>query len=301
MIRRINSVGVGTLTVSLPAKWAKKVKLKKGDEVSVVESHNSLVIFPSVVDEEKKEKEVAVSDDPQFNKLVLNNLYRYGYDLLKVRFKTKNQYEHLQDLSNNYFLGFEITQRKKEYCVIENVTEPQGEKYDILLRRIFLIIKESLNIIHEDFKKNSFDSLEIMRNEFNKVNQFSNFCMRTLNKEKAEGMAFSYLIVYLLLVLQSELRHMYEHISSKKISKVSGNAKKTLGSMVRLFEEYYVIFYGKKPELMAILNLKAKKALNDVHESLNYSPNNEKIMLVHMSHFLRIMTLLISPSTIIIS
>ena len=43
MKRKINAVGTGTLTVSLPNKWAQKYNLKKGDELNVAEEGGSLV------------------------------------------------------------------------------------------------------------------------------------------------------------------------------------------------------------------------------------------------------------------
>ena len=39
-----------------------------------------------------------------------------------------------------YLLGFEITETKNNYIVIENITEPKDEKSSVLAKRIFLQI-----------------------------------------------------------------------------------------------------------------------------------------------------------------
>jgi len=90
MQRKLNQVGSGTLTVSLPSKWSKKNKLKKSDELEVTEIDNKLILS---LDRQKQKtidislsKEKSDSDTAKFVRSVLGRHYRYG-----ARFRLKIQ------------------------------------------------------------------------------------------------------------------------------------------------------------------------------------------------------------------
>ena len=44
MKRKIIKQGHNTLTVTLPSDWVKKLNLKSGDEIDVLENENSLIL-----------------------------------------------------------------------------------------------------------------------------------------------------------------------------------------------------------------------------------------------------------------
>jgi len=299
MKRKVVKQGPSTLMVSLPSKWVKKYGVKKGDEVEVDDSGESLKLLLQGVSKTLKEKDLDLKDfEFQFIKLTLNNLYRLGFDKLNIKFDSIQQFENIQKLSNNHFLGFEVTQKRNDYCVIENVTEPHEEKYDVLLRRIFLIIKESLSQIENDFEKRDYNLLSLLIQQYTKIDQFVNFCMRNVNKSHlTEKSSMKYLFLYDLLIMSSELEHMYGFIDKNKDIKISKEVIKLVKRIHTVFERFYDSFYKKDITRLSEINNEAKSLLyNDAYRSLMSSEVKERVVVYHLTMFIRYMTLIISPT-----
>ncbi|MDP7323990.1 MAG: AbrB/MazE/SpoVT family DNA-binding domain-containing protein [Candidatus Woesearchaeota archaeon] len=54
MKRKVNLVGINTLTVSLPSKWVKEHNIRKGDELEMRSENDSLIIGGSYKTQKKK-------------------------------------------------------------------------------------------------------------------------------------------------------------------------------------------------------------------------------------------------------
>lgn len=302
MKRKINRVGKDTLTVSLPSAWARKAGVRKGDEVFVEETGRSLTLRlePPAL----KEKEINLGDfdqndfDFQYYRLVLNNLYRLGYERLVVRLKSVEQFHAIQELCNNHFLGFEIVRKEKSYCIIENIAEPGQEKFAMLLRRIFLIILESLNMVIDDFEAGNHNIFPLLDQQFNKTEQLANFCMKCTKKNDASDTSYlNYLLAYDLLVLEGELRHMYEYMEKNSVGRITKGVIGIVRDIRDVFRQYYEYFYKKDFLAINQANKKAKMLLyNTIPAMMVRSRSDEAVVLHHLALFTRMLTLQLSPS-----
>ena len=54
MLRRVIKQGHSTLTITLPKKWAKDLKIEAGDEVNIIEKGNRLFINTKASSELRK-------------------------------------------------------------------------------------------------------------------------------------------------------------------------------------------------------------------------------------------------------
>ncbi len=297
MNRKVNRVGKNTLTVSLPNRWVKSNNIQKGDMLKIHERAQELTIIPEKAGKNPAIPEIDLSGaDSQFIRITLSNAYRRGYDEIKVRFGSLDDYQAIYTVCNDHFLGFEVTKKGQHSCTIENVMEPYQEKYDMILRRIFLIIKDSLSLIHEDRQKENDSILSFLRQQFSKVDQFSNFCMRSLNKNFSDASSFHYMLLYDLLVMQSEMVHMYEWMAKKKI-----HLEKSTIDFVQRLEKTFTLFYESffRGDLASMnkLNSEAKQLLyREAYGLLGRSEGNQAIVDYHLAVISRMIILAISPT-----
>ena len=145
MRRRIIKQGHNTLTVTLPSKWVQLFNLKQGDEIEINERENGLFLTTEKHDEElKTEIDLAGLDIPTIWKFIMA-VYREGYDEITIKFDPNMKYEHplrffsldayalkkgklaehtpyevLRTMTSR-FIGFEIIEHHKNYCVIKNM------------------------------------------------------------------------------------------------------------------------------------------------------------------------------------
>lgn len=297
MIRKVNKVGKDTLTVSLPSRWVKKQGLQKGDDLSVDEEAKSLIL--SLAQPKLKEKEIDLKEfDFQFTKLVLNNFYRMGYERLIIYFQTVEQYQVIQELANNHFLGFEILKKTKDKCIVENIAEPGEEKAEKLLRIIFLNIIESFATLVEDLKNEEHTLLILMDKQFEKTDQLVNFCLKTTKKyDLSDSSYLKYLLIQYLLVLEGELRHLYKYIQNHKTGKVKHEIIAAAEEALKVFKEYHECFYAKDLNKLDKVNKRSKSLLYEkLYRTMENAKKEDIVILYGLSAFTRQMTLLISPT-----
>src|SRR4030042_5386016 len=220
MNRKLIRQGGGGFTVYLPKKWADKKGLKPGDQVSIKETGTALTIdSPS---KEKKEIAIEITEE---NRKDLNNiithLYRRGFDSIIMKNIDENLLDKAKEITTHLLLGFEVTETSKSICKIENISEPTGEKYEVLIRRIFLIIKETQRIISADFKNNKFSSLKEIEELRSQQDKFILFCRRILTKEKfeTENPMLNWELLTFLMKIEHAYYYLYLYASKNKLTR----------------------------------------------------------------------------------
>ena len=68
MERKVNKVGINTLTVSLPSKWTENNNIEKGDSLDVIEDKNSIT-FSKGQDKKKIKKGLIFNFKRKFVKI----------------------------------------------------------------------------------------------------------------------------------------------------------------------------------------------------------------------------------------
>lgn len=279
MKRRIIKQGHNTLTVTLPSDWVKRLNLKSGDELDVIENENSLIINGFEKNKEKCAKidtsdftipllwryfqgayrsgctEIKIVFDP--NKKTYEDAYHYytthfDYSKLGEKIPPKPAIAMIQGFVDR-FIGMGIIETGKDYCIIKEMGETTIKEFDNSLRRIFLVILQMferlIEAIEKDEIKDSGLCKEIQTIDLN-VDRFVDYCCRILNKtnsipENKKILLFSTL--YLLELLGDEFKYIGKHLA---LSKKSVKDTLSLAEKVKEhFEIYYKLFYKFDREL----------------------------------------------------
>ena len=83
MERKLIKQGGGGLTIYVPKKWIDTRKLKEGDEVSIIEKENSLLI--SAVKKKEESSEITINDKNKKDLIpIITHLYRAGIDKIPI-------------------------------------------------------------------------------------------------------------------------------------------------------------------------------------------------------------------------
>lgn len=192
MKRKINQVGTGTYTVSLPMEWIKLNKLAKGDllEVLIENKNLSMIAGPSNINES------ITIDITEFDRTsifeTLRALYRNGYDEIKCIFnkpetlhtRTKNSLKIIEVISEEVsrLIGFEITDEKKDSCIIKDLSGSDYKTFDEIYRKVFHIMVDLCRDLYQGYKNNDKVILEAIYHKHFTLHKFSSYCLRSINK-----------------------------------------------------------------------------------------------------------------------
>ena len=187
--RKIVKQGASTLMISLPIKWTKPHNLKKGDEITLQPINHNLLVSCGEKEVTKKATTIHLPNllESAIRTLIANT-YKKGYDHITVHFKTAQQFELLKNVIQTQILGFDITTKSKDKCIVENITEPLPEQFDIFLRKIFFNITTLFETTIQRLsspKTNTNDS--DYEDTENLIQKYDNFCRRVITKEKFEN------------------------------------------------------------------------------------------------------------------
>ncbi|MBD3253192.1 hypothetical protein GF386_05645 [Candidatus Pacearchaeota archaeon] len=280
MERKLIKQGGGGYTVYLPKKWITENNLDKGDELNINISGKDLILS-SKPSEKKSETEIKLTNLIESSiRTLITNTYRTGFDRIRVFFNNDKQFKILQEIIKKRLIGFEIIKKQKEFCIVENITEPGYDQFDNLLKKMFLNIEDLFLITKEKLenKKESEDYREVEE----RIMKYDNFCRRVISKQKLIKKNSEMFWTFLVLVVhgQRELYHLNK-ILNKKIK----FSKETIG----IFENSYKIFkliekayYEKKLELLGEVHEIEKIIERKISKILN-KKSEENLIIHHLA------------------
>jgi bifunctional DNA-binding transcriptional regulator/antitoxin component of YhaV-PrlF toxin-antitoxin module len=135
MKRKIVRLGSFTLVTSIPSKWAKKNRLKAGDEIDVTEEKNNLVLSVEKSISEST-KEIFVKKGQKDFQRRLYNTYRSGVSKIIVRYDDPIIIREINKLLP-ILMGFEITQQEKNTTILSDVMKIDEKHFEQTLKRYF--------------------------------------------------------------------------------------------------------------------------------------------------------------------
>jgi len=150
MRRKIIRQGHNTLTVSLPIRWCESHGLKEGEEIDIGEKGECLILSKEAY---RGTGEITV-DVTGLNRstiiMLIESLYTYGYDKINIITKDSKAKWHMFDrdfsiqsvirYAIDMLIGAEVVSSSKNRYEIAVMTEDSREKFDMTLRRVFLLI-----------------------------------------------------------------------------------------------------------------------------------------------------------------
>lgn len=310
------------MTITLPIEWIKKLNLKKREEVDVIDEGDSLIISGKQKNEEKS----ATLDISNFIVPMLwkffQSIYRKGYNEVKIIFEpskktypniyqyfspllgdkvfgkkhpSKPAIETIQDLVNR-FIGMEIIETGKNYCIVKDMTEPTTKEYNNAFRRIFMLIsgmfERTLSAIEKDEIGDTEICEEIHALDTN-IDRFIDYCCRMLNKvnnsapQSKKPAIFSTL--FILELLSDEFKDIADHlaITHKKVKILFPLAEK-VREHFNFYEKTFFKFEGD----LAMQFGKNSLSILDEHLRLNKKIKGENKSITR--HLMQISKYLLS-------
>lgn len=241
MKRKVIELGNQSSVVSLPKKWVQANGLKKGDEIEVAMTDNSLIITtkPGML---KTSKMIALaSTHTPYLRSVIASAYKAGYDEIILQF-AQTQAPKIQDINEiiNSFTGLEVVSQTKDSITIKSFLSSDTEEIENLIIKMFQNVKLVLSIINDNWGDLPLDQLQSI--VYTTIRKLRDHCLRTIHATKyGENKSYDYYdLVTQLEKIAAEWYMIAEDISQRK------KAKSELFSvMVTRFNELYECYLKK--------------------------------------------------------
>ncbi|MBW3020119.1 AbrB/MazE/SpoVT family DNA-binding domain-containing protein [Candidatus Woesearchaeota archaeon] len=283
MNRKVNLVGKNTLTVSLPNKWAKRLDIKKGDELKAIEENNCLILSTEEVNRIKK-ADIYVKKPKRLVTRSLFNLYRKGVDEIKIKFDEAEVIKDIQK-SMSLLMGFEISDQGKNFITLKSVMKIDSEEFNNTFRRLFLVTKSLAEDSYEAIKNKRYEELDGISELEAIQNRYYMFCCRVINvKDKAmfEFPTLMYLLTQRLEDIADDYKYICRYIIEDKINtKISEPVLKLYKRINEKFNLLYELYYKYDIEHAKKIALHKNELIKEGLELLEKVPKKE-IRIVHI-------------------
>jgi phosphate uptake regulator len=261
MKRKVVRHGSNTLTISLPAKWAKKNDVEPGDEIELIDKQNSLIILPkNKVKHEKKLIDIT-NMDKRIADYAMTNVYSEGFDEVEIIYDNKEVISHIKKILQETLIGYEIFYLSDKRCILRNISTPQSSEFESIMRKNFqvvtLLADESLKYI----EKKEYGSMAELITLERTNNKFTNFLLRVVCTEgvRSRKADFNlYIMIRLLERVADTYRDVCVHLSEQdpkdiKISKDTIEIYKVMNRVVKEYSELYFSYDHNKANKLSVL------------------------------------------------
>ncbi|MBI2184211.1 MAG: phosphate uptake regulator PhoU [Thaumarchaeota archaeon] len=151
-VRRVQSAGYVTVTVSLPRNWVRETGIKPGDKVSIVtEDDGSLRLSPGLLERKKEVFNCVVdadkSPDPDLLAKVVAGLYITGQERITVKSRrplSEEQARRLRGVAGR-MIGVGVVEETPASFSLQSFLDPTKYPVHQLIRRIYSITSAMLN------------------------------------------------------------------------------------------------------------------------------------------------------------
>jgi phosphate uptake regulator len=247
MKRNIVRHGPSTLTISLPAAWVKKNNLHPKSVVEVEEDGSKLVIKTKKEDEFESIS-VKIKNNYKTGIRYINSSYRKGYDEIDLSYENSNYLKRIEKCLTEDILGFEIIRQGKNSCTIRDIPGTKFEEFDTLLGRTWIIILNICKDVEFAIKNKDREAVDTIMGIDKRVNKFTNFCIRVLNKRghpKYKNIPLYYRFLRGMEELADDYKYMLVDYSDSK-----GEPSKEFFSILNKLNNHVDLFYKTfyKPE-----------------------------------------------------
>lgn len=283
MRRKLVKQGAATMMVSLPSKWVKDQKLKKGDEVEISDIDGTLQISTEKKTEAQK-KEVSIPTAKEYMNRLIDIPYMQGYDEITVRFDDSKVMD-LVVIQAEKLLGMEVVSQTENSCTLKNVAEALEKEFDNILRRLFLLIKSMAQESLEAIKEKDYQRLKNIADQERMCNKYTLFCLRIINKYGYKSQKEEKFVFHAIAVLEQLADHytyICRHLAETK-EKITPETLSFYKGIAALTEQYYDCFYKKdRKQILAM-----KEAIDKLHKKQETILKQKKnIYLVHYLEFI---------------
>lgn len=266
MQRKVIQQGPSTLMVSLPSKWVKENKIKKGDELTVDLNNNQLTIFPHNTGVEKKTTLFFKAKEEYLDRMLMSK-YREGYDEIIIKYDDPTMIENIRE-TLRYLLGFEIIDQTAHSCTIKNISQGSHEDYPAMFRRLFQIMLtiadsclEYAKTKEEKYRNTAID----LRETLVKLQQF---CLRLINQQNSYSVQQKSQEFFNVWNI-AEFGKIWSSLAKKQLSKRIELSKDDLlffTTVIHYQREFYEAFYSRDTEKLREMKEKLYSSLRPIGE-----------------------------------
>lgn len=279
MKRKIVQHGSSSLTITLPAKWASKFNLKKGNELDV-EVSGTMLLVSTDKESAAPKKEVSVSDYGVFTKNNLSHLYQLGYDEVEIKFDDNHTLEDIKKRLPGC-IGFEIIDQKANKVYIKSIATALESEFDMLLRKSFLITNEMAKDVLSTLENQQYSKLKEIRNMESLNNKFTDVCIRILNKRGYKVPRRSmqmYEVVKNVERIADEFKYICDLFASYR-KKINKDVLDCFGEAIDYYLAFYQMFYKFDAELKKKLYINRGVLVSKYSDRLAQSSGEEAVFL----------------------
>jgi phosphate uptake regulator len=298
--RRMQLSGGSTYIISLPKNWIEELKIKVGENITIVKNSNqSLTLFPREQNDGKKTTAVIYSSQKDSGDSVKRKIiatYLAGYKIIQIKTKgMKIPAEHsrsVRELVRSSMIGTEIVESSSEAMTIQILTRLPELSFETALKRMYLMaanmVKESIEALEEADTTHA----EGVVNMDDEVDRFGLYMRRNLvlaveNENILQDMGLkrpSDCLEYRTIVSKIErigdhasliakrIKFIEEDIDSKIIIKIKKLSEKSL----EVFEEAITAVQNHDFQKGENVAEKVSKVIEDEKEIMSKIKENEK-------------------------
>ncbi len=286
-------------TVTLPVDWVRAHNLGAKDEIEVDEEADALIMR---TEKKPKIEEITLKlekSTPDYYRIMIENHYLKGFDVLNVEFEDNKALSHIQDTVAN-LIGFEIIEQKENSCKIAATAQSSPEQFKTLLSRIFNIIAYTQSKIIEDMEKNSFTNLSEIEKQSKDARRFLLFCTRTIHKSSIvprREESFLHLLLERLILIEHDHYYLYKKMTKMGKQKIRPSVKSIYAKATQMFILFREMFFNKE--------LKNFAKINDLWEEIYFKEGQklfdkcteaESIIIYHSMHLSKLIFLIAQPN-----
>lgn len=289
MKRKVIKQGNGTLTMTLPKKWTAQMGLTGESELDVEESGSELIVSSSKAKKGQTVEITLESNNTIYIRQIIRNVYLGGHDEIYVRYFDSKSIKHINQAVDE-LIGFHVIEQSDKGCLIKNLSSVMNEEFSVLLRKVFLLNKNLLEMLCEDLKKKKLRNTDQIRGITKNIHQFGDYCRRTIFKRKIFDdfkAARMYVLITRLISIANTIEYLYEHLSAKNKLNITKNEldlmKKTHAFYVLLYDTYY----NKKIKDIPKLSIIKGELNNKLLPELLKKKNQENILLLGASQIIK--------------
>jgi len=293
MRRKVIKQGNGTLTITLPKEWTKKVGLKGGQDIEVVENHDQIVISKKFKRELGRiELDISDFDYASIGKM-LRSVYKLGYEEIYLHFNntlTKEQKTNkLKPVSMkinhevNTLLGCEIIEQTKNSCLIKDYSNASTDEFDTILKKVFIMMLNYNNEFIEQTKTIDKEMLATMRGKHFNISKFLFYSLRILNKVGYKDNA-KLPILYHTVASFDNILDIVKYAAANLLEfKQKQLRKETLNIITRIlseFRRYYDYFYKPTHDKVVSFGVNRWEIIRSVNKIYKTNmPRNELLLI----------------------
>ena len=293
MKRKLIKQGGGGFTFYVPKNWVAERGLKAGEDIDVEEVNDKLVI--SSGSKHKLETKIKLEENTaHYIYVKLSHAYRMGYDKISLTFTDDQDIKKIAKIVKDNLLGFEITHKEKNKCILENITEPTEEKFSVLLRRIYLQIKETHSLILKDFIGHKKENQEEIKEIRTSLDKHIFFCRRIISKKI--NIEENSILLWELLTFLMHIHHSYYYMyESYNPEKLNSKTISLIKELEEYFNKYYRAYFEKNEAYLNQISKQKNKLFEEIFGELNNHKNKDKIVLSYLKEIVRLIQIGGSP------